>query len=201
MFQCNSSVNMSTARNTSFIELSTRKSRTEYHQDDDCVVGDISGGGIGVRHIFVFLGKILKLINWPQESDLYSTWARVSWLRQCLCYASQSECCDRVHGKQHGLHQHQHGTLPVGWGAAGDHSGDVLLRLRPYPSPRRSSGRGSPSDQFLWEILLQIVGGKWLMGVGVLVTAVFTLLTPLAANTNLYLLYAVRVIEGLGEGL
>ena len=53
---------MSTARNTSntsFIELSTRKSRTEYHQDDDCVVGNISGGGIGVRHLFVFLGKIL----------------------------------------------------------------------------------------------------------------------------------------------
>ena len=39
------------------------------------------------------------------------------------------------------------------------------------------------------------------MGLGVLVTAVFTLLTPLAANTNLYLLYAVRIIEGLGEGL
>lgn len=38
------------------------------------------------------------------------------------------------------------------------------------------------------------------MGLGVLVTAVFTLLTPLAANTNLYLLYTVRIIEGLGEG-
>ena len=39
------------------------------------------------------------------------------------------------------------------------------------------------------------------MGVGVLLTAVFTLLTPLAANTNLGLLYTVRIIEGLGEGL
>ena len=38
------------------------------------------------------------------------------------------------------------------------------------------------------------------MGVGVLVTAVFTLLTPLAANTNIYFLYVVRIIEGLGEG-
>ena len=46
----------------------------------------------------------------------------------------------------------------------------------------------------------KVIGGKWLMGVGVLVTAVFTLLTPLAANTNIYLLYVVRIIEGLGEG-
>ena len=45
-----------------------------------------------------------------------------------------------------------------------------------------------------------MIGGKWLMGVGVLVTALFTLLTPLAANTNIYFLYVVRIIEGLGEG-
>ena len=49
--------------------------------------------------------------------------------------------------------------------------------------------------------MAEIVGGKWLMGVGVLVTAVFTLLTPLAALTNIYLLYTVRIIEGLGEGV
>ena len=36
--------------------------------------------------------------------------------------------------------------------------------------------------------LAEIVGGKWLMGVGVLITAIFTLLTPLAAITNIYLL-------------
>ena len=35
-----------------------------------------------------------------------------------------------------------------------------------------------------------------------LVTAVFTLLTPLAANQkSIYFLYAVRIIEGLGEGV
>ena len=44
-------------------------------------------------------------------------------------------------------------------------------------------------------------GGKWLFGVGVLVTAVFTLITPIAAKSSLYFLYAVRVIEGLGEGV
>ena len=49
--------------------------------------------------------------------------------------------------------------------------------------------------------LAELFGGKWLFGVGVLVTAVFTLLTPVAAKTSLYFLYAVRIIEGLGEGV
>merc|ERR1719282_1228425 len=44
-------------------------------------------------------------------------------------------------------------------------------------------------------------GGKMLYGVGVLITAVFTLLTPLAANTSIYALVFVRIIEGLGEGV
>ena len=45
--------------------------------------------------------------------------------------------------------------------------------------------------------LAELVGGKWLFGTGVLVTAILTLLTPLAASTSVYLLYAVRIIEGL----
>ena len=69
--------------------------------------------------------------------------------------------------------------------------------------------------------MAELVGGKWLFGVGegivniichpltnlallmsgVLVTAVFTLVTPVAAHTSLTLLYVVRVIEGLGEGV
>ena len=44
-------------------------------------------------------------------------------------------------------------------------------------------------------------GGKWLFGVGVLVTAVFTLITPIAAKSSIYFLYTVRIIEGLGEGV
>ena len=36
---------------------------------------------------------------------------------------------------------------------------------------------------------------------GILITAVFTLLTPLAAHTSVGLLTTVRIIEGLGEGV
>jgi ACS family sodium-dependent inorganic phosphate cotransporter-like MFS transporter 5 len=49
--------------------------------------------------------------------------------------------------------------------------------------------------------LAELWGGKWLYGLGVLVTALFTLLTPWAARTSVYLLVAVRVMEGLGEGV
>ena len=42
----------------------------------------------------------------------------------------------------------------------------------------------------------KIVSSKWLFGCGILITSVFTVLMPLAANINYYLLLAVRVIEG-----
>jgi len=49
--------------------------------------------------------------------------------------------------------------------------------------------------------LAEVYGGSRLYGVGVLVTAVFTILTPLAANMGIYALVLVRVMEGLGEGV
>jgi len=55
--------------------------------------------------------------------------------------------------------------------------------------------------QFPGGRLAELIGGKWLFGIGVLITAVFTLLTPIAANTSIYFLYVVRIIEGLGEGV
>lgn len=42
-------------------------------------------------------------------------------------------------------------------------------------------------------------GGKNLFGYGVLCTSVLTLITPVAARYSVYLLIAVRVLEGLGE--
>lgn len=49
--------------------------------------------------------------------------------------------------------------------------------------------------------MAEVWGGKTLYGCGVLVTAVFTLITPWAANTSIYLFVLVRVLEGLGEGV
>ncbi|XP_045101821.1 putative inorganic phosphate cotransporter isoform X2 [Portunus trituberculatus] len=47
----------------------------------------------------------------------------------------------------------------------------------------------------------EVVGGKVVFCVGVLVTAVLTLLTPVVARTSTTLFIALRVIEGLGEGV
>ncbi|CAI5691422.1 unnamed protein product [Oreochromis niloticus] len=44
-------------------------------------------------------------------------------------------------------------------------------------------------------------GGKIFLGLGVLGTAVLTLLTPLAAKWGSYWLFALRVLEGFGEGV
>lgn len=48
-------------------------------------------------------------------------------------------------------------------------------------------------------LLAHRIGGKWPMGVGLLVAGVATFLTPMAARTHKYLLCIARVVCGLGE--
>ncbi|KAI6648921.1 solute carrier family 17 (anion/sugar transporter), member 5, isoform CRA_b [Oopsacas minuta] len=42
-------------------------------------------------------------------------------------------------------------------------------------------------------------GGKWVFGLGIFVTVILTLITPLVARINVWCLVAVRVMEGIGE--
>jgi len=49
--------------------------------------------------------------------------------------------------------------------------------------------------------MAELMGGKRIYGYGVLITAIFTLLTPLAAHWDLPLLVLVRILEGMGEGV
>ena len=44
-------------------------------------------------------------------------------------------------------------------------------------------------------------GGKWLYGLGTLCTAILTFLTPFAAKAGTKYFIAVRILEGLGEGV
>ena len=48
-------------------------------------------------------------------------------------------------------------------------------------------------------ILSQKYGGKWPLGLGLFITAIFALLTPMAARIDKTCLIIVRVIQGLGE--
>ncbi|XP_065843594.1 vesicular glutamate transporter 3-like [Oscarella lobularis] len=49
--------------------------------------------------------------------------------------------------------------------------------------------------------LAERYGGKWVMGLGCLGTVVLSVLTPLAAHYGLGYLIALRVLEGIGEGV
>ncbi|XP_030380952.1 putative inorganic phosphate cotransporter [Scaptodrosophila lebanonensis] len=93
----------------------------------------------------------------------------------------------------------------------------------PVP-PVRNDTRVLPQGEFVWDeatqglvlgsffygyVLTQVpggrmaelMGGKRIYGYGVLVTAIFTLLTPFAAHWDLPLLVLVRILEGMGEGV
>ncbi|KAM3851902.1 sialin isoform 4-T4 [Vipera latastei] len=85
--------------------------------------------------------------------------------------------------------------------------------------PLNTTGKSYPWDAemqgwilgsfFYGYIITQVPGGylarqfgaKLLLGFGILGTAVFTLFTPLAADLGAGFLIAVRVLEGLGEGV
>ncbi|XP_019743657.1 sialin isoform X1 [Hippocampus comes] len=101
-----------------------------------------------------------------------------------------------------------------------NHSGSVCPA---HPSPARPKHNHTASlynwdsetqgwilgSFFYGYILTQIPGGylasrlgpKWLLGLGTLGTVMFTLLTPLAADLGASYLIAVRVLEGVGEGV
>lgn len=49
--------------------------------------------------------------------------------------------------------------------------------------------------------MAETLGGKLVYGIGVFLTALFTLLTPIAAKRSLPALVLVRILEGLGEGV
>ncbi|GIY75448.1 hypothetical protein CEXT_252182 [Caerostris extrusa] len=96
--------------------------------------------------------------------------------------------------------------------------------LKQYSDDTNTSNADTMQGEFDWDastqsvilgsffygyIFTQIPGGfiaekygaKWLYGIGVLITSVFTLLTPYAAHWGVGPLVAVRAIEGLGEGV
>ncbi|CRL06625.1 CLUMA_CG019443, isoform A [Clunio marinus] len=60
---------------------------------------------------------------------------------------------------------------------------------------------GYITTQLIGGYVANKIGGNLVFGLGIFMTAVFTLLTPLAANMGVYVLVAVRIIEGVFEGV
>ncbi|XP_040570382.1 sialin [Lepeophtheirus salmonis] len=49
--------------------------------------------------------------------------------------------------------------------------------------------------------MAEIMGGKLIFGIGVFLTAIFTIITPWVAKLDFYLLIVVRILGGLSEGV
>jgi len=60
---------------------------------------------------------------------------------------------------------------------------------------------GYITTQFIGGYLSLKYGGNIIFGCGIGVTAILTLLTPYAASLSIYALVAVRIIEGVFEGM
>lgn len=60
---------------------------------------------------------------------------------------------------------------------------------------------GYITTQFIGGYVASKIGGNLVFGVGIGMTALLTLLTPIAAKTNVYVLIAIRIIEGVFEGV
>lgn len=60
---------------------------------------------------------------------------------------------------------------------------------------------GYITTQFAGGYVSQKIGGNLIFGVGIGMTALLTLLTPLAAKSGVGVLIAVRIIEGVFEGV
>ncbi|XP_063701342.1 sialin [Culicoides brevitarsis] len=55
--------------------------------------------------------------------------------------------------------------------------------------------------QFVGGFIASRIGGHLVFGTGIVVTALLTLITPLAAKTSFYALLIVRIVEGIFEGV
>lgn len=60
---------------------------------------------------------------------------------------------------------------------------------------------GYITTQFIGGYYSSRMGGNLIFGIGIGATAILTLLTPLAAKTNVWILIIVRIIEGVFEGV
>jgi ACS family sodium-dependent inorganic phosphate cotransporter len=60
---------------------------------------------------------------------------------------------------------------------------------------------GYITTQFIGGYVATKIGGNRIFGIGIGMTAILTLLTPLAANLGFAWLLAIRIVEGVFEGV
>lgn len=145
----------------------------------------------GARHTFAFLG-FLGFVN-------------VYAMRVNLSVAIVAMVNNTAIDHNNGSHPDTNSTCPVPLQTNTTHS---TSQDGPFDWDEKTQGYvlgsffyGYVVTQLPGGRLAELYGGKWIFGIGILTTAVFTLITPVAAKYSVYLLIAVRVLEGLGEGV
>ncbi|KAG8297985.1 hypothetical protein J6590_025201 [Homalodisca vitripennis] len=78
---------------------------------------------------------------------------------------------------------------------------DFSWKIQDQSNILRAFFFGYVTTQILGGWLGACLGGSRVFGVGVAFTALFTLLTPLMANTSFYLVITIRLMQGLFEGV
>ncbi len=81
----------------------------------------------------------------------------------------------------------------------GDRVSEIIAKLFAVGQVLSSFFYGYIITQIPGGLLAQRIGGRWVFGIGIVMTAVLTLLTPIAAYTNVWLLVVVRALEGFFE--
>ena len=121
--------------------------------------------------------------------------------------------CPGLHGSNFYKHKDHHGTsvlqvllflLPEPVGNATNEASKVREGEFEWTAAEQGFILGSffwgyVATQLLGGVVSTKYGGKWPYGIGILVTAIFALLAPVAARMHRNLLVTVRVIQGLGQ--
>lgn len=147
---------------------------------------------LGVRHLFAFLG-FLGFVN------VYAMRVNLS-----VAIVAMVNSTDGGNGNSS---VHHNGTCPVPIVPANttnpdnDKNGQFNWDEETQSTVLGAFFYGYVLTQLPGGRLAELVGGKWIFGIGILVTSVFTVLMPIAAKIDFRLLIATRVIEGLGEGV
>ncbi|XP_064480143.1 sialin-like [Ornithodoros turicata] len=150
---------------------------------------------IPTRHIFVLMGFLGLLNVYTLRVNL--SVALVAMVRAVAKNGGpgHSECLYELHNSSAGTFNASEASYSPQRG--GEFDGDettqgVILGAFFY---------GYVVTQLLGGRVAEVLGAKWMFGLGIFITAVLSLIIPVAARAHYVGLIAIRAIQGLGEGV
>lgn len=172
---------------TSYDEEETERLLSK--NSDDIVISK-KPSGYGVRHTLTILSFLAFFNVYAMRVNL--SIALVAMVNSSTSQSNETddkECPDNAYIKSNSSSNSKISTGEFNWN---EELQGVILGSFFYGYIVTQIPAGRLAEKF---------GAKILLGLGVLVTSVFTLLTPLAARLGVFAFIVVRVLEGIGEGV